>query len=37
MQQTALGDGILDAARANARASVSALLSSLGFEQVDVK
>jgi hypothetical protein len=37
MQQTALADGILDAARANARASVSALLSSLGFEQVDVK
>ncbi len=37
LQQTALGDGILDAARRNARATVTALLSSLGFEQVDVK
>jgi len=37
MRQTALGDGNLDAARANARASVSVLLNSLGFEQVDVK
>jgi hypothetical protein len=37
MRQTALGDGILDAARANARASMTALLDSLGFEQVDVK
>jgi hypothetical protein len=37
MQQTALGDGILDAARANARASLTVLLDSLGFEQVDVK
>ena len=37
MQQTALGNGILDAARANARANVSALLYSLGFEQVEVK
>ena len=37
IQQTALGDGILDAARKNARATVTALLSSLGFDQVDVK
>ncbi len=37
LQQTALGDGILDAARRNTRATVTALLSSLGFEQVDVK
>jgi hypothetical protein len=37
MRQTALGDGILDAARANARASLTVLLDSLGFEQVDVK
>jgi hypothetical protein len=37
LQQAALGDGILDAARSNARASVTALLDSLGFEQVDVK
>jgi hypothetical protein len=37
MRQTALGDSILDAARANARASLTVLLDSLGFEQVDVK
>jgi hypothetical protein len=37
LQQAALGDGILDAARRNARATVTALLYSLGFEQVDVK
>ena len=37
LQQTALGDGILDAARKNARATVTALLSSLGFDQVNVK
>jgi hypothetical protein len=37
LQQTALGDGILDAARRNACATVTALLSSLGFEQVEVK
>jgi len=30
-------DGILDAARRNAHATVTALLYSLGFEQVDVK
>ena len=37
LQQTALAEGILDAARRNACATVTALLSSLGFEQVDVK
>jgi hypothetical protein len=37
LQQTALGDGILDAARRNAHATVTALLYSLGFDQVDVK
>jgi Protein of unknown function (DUF4230) len=37
LQQTALGEGILDAARRNACATVTALLSSLGFEQVEVK
>jgi hypothetical protein len=37
LQQAALGDGILDAARRNAHATVTALLYSLGFEQVDVK
>jgi hypothetical protein len=37
LQQTAQAEGILDAARKNARATVTALLSSLGFEQVDVK
>lgn len=36
MQQTALADGILDAARKNARATVTTLLYSLGFNQVDV-
>ncbi len=36
LQQTALGDGILDAARKNARATVTTLLYSLGFSQVDV-
>ena len=36
LQQAALSDGILDAARKNARATVSALLYSLGFQQVDV-
>jgi len=35
--QAALADGILDKARQNARASVSALLYGLGFRQVDVK
>jgi hypothetical protein len=36
LEQTALSDGILDAARKNARASVTTLLYSLGFQQVDV-
>jgi hypothetical protein len=36
LQQTALSDGILDAARKNARATVVTLLYSLGFQQVDV-
>ena len=36
LQQTALGDGILDTARKNARATVTTLLYSLGFNQVDV-
>lgn len=36
LQQTALGDGILDAASKNARATISTLLYSLGFQNVDV-
>lgn len=36
LQQAALQDGILDAARKNARATITALLYSLGFQQVDV-
>jgi hypothetical protein len=36
LQAAALADGILDAARKNARASISLLLTSLGFEHVDV-
>ena len=36
LQQAALTDGILDAARKNARATVTTLLYSLGFQQVDV-
>jgi hypothetical protein len=36
LQQTALSDGILDAARKNARATITTLLYSLGFQQVDV-
>jgi len=36
LQQAALSDGILDAARKNARATVTALLYSLGFQKVDV-
>jgi hypothetical protein len=35
--QAALDDGILDKARQNARASVTALLYSLGFHKVDVQ
>jgi hypothetical protein len=36
LQAAALADGILDAARKNARATVTALLYSLGFERVEV-
>ena len=36
LQKAALSDGILDAARKNARATVTTLLYSLGFQQVDV-
>jgi len=36
LQQEALTDGILDAARKNARATVTTLLYSLGFSHVDV-
>ena len=36
LQQAALSDGILDAARKNARATVTTMLYSLGFQQVDV-
>lgn len=36
LQQAALSDGILDAARKNARATVTVLLYSLGFQKVDV-
>jgi hypothetical protein len=35
--QAALADGVLDKARQNARASVSALLRGLGFQRVDVE
>jgi Protein of unknown function (DUF4230) len=37
LQQAALADGILDTARKNARATVTTLLYSLGFQHVDVK
>jgi Protein of unknown function (DUF4230) len=37
LQQAALGDGILDAARKNARATVTTLLYSVGFQQVEVR
>jgi Protein of unknown function (DUF4230) len=36
LQQAALADGILDVARKNARATITTLLYSLGFQQVDV-
>ncbi len=36
LEQASLSDGILDAARKNARATVTALLYSLGFQSVDV-
>ena len=36
LEQASLSDGILDAARKNARATVTALLYSFGFQSVDV-
>ena len=36
LQAAALGDGILDAARKNARATITTLLYGLGFTKVDV-
>lgn len=36
LRTAALGDGILDAARKNARATVTAMLYTLGFTKVDV-
>src|ERR1700722_2445639 len=36
LQQNALADGILDTARKNARATITTLLYSFGFQQVDV-
>ncbi len=36
LEAAAMSDGILDAARKNARATVATLLYSLGFQQVDV-
>jgi len=36
LQAAAMTDGILDAARKNARATIAALLYSLGFQQVEV-
>ncbi len=36
LQESALADGILDTARKNARATVTTLLYSLGFQNVDV-
>ena len=36
LQQAALSDGILDTARKNARATITTLLYSLGFSQVEV-
>ena len=36
LRQAALADGILDAARKNARSTIAALLYSLGFQHVDV-
>ena len=37
IEQAAMGDGILDTARANARASMESLLRGLGFESVTVR
>ena len=36
LQRAALSDGILDAARKNARSTITTLLYSLGFQKVDV-
>ena len=36
LQQSALADGILNTAQANARATVTTMLSSLGFDKVEV-
>ncbi len=36
LQKAALEDGILDVARKNARATITTLLSSLGFQQIEV-
>lgn len=37
LQQAALNDGILDAAKNNARTAITAMLEGLGFTQVDVR
>jgi hypothetical protein len=37
LEKAALQDGMLDAARKNARATVTTLLYSFGFQQVDVR
>ena len=37
LQQAALGDGILDAAAKNARATVTSMLQGLGFSSVEVR
>jgi hypothetical protein len=37
LQAAALSDGILDAATANAKATVTAMLEGLGFAHVDIK
>ena len=36
LEKAALADGILDAARKNARATITTLLYGLGFQKVDV-
>jgi len=36
LQEAALSDGILDAARKNARATITSLLFSFGFQHVEV-
>ena len=37
IQKAAIADGVLDTARANARASITTLLTGLGFESVTVR